>query len=250
MESPEHEVAGLCCLEAGFDGLLVPQLPDDYHVRILAERRCQASSKVGSVIADLSLADDGVFIPGKNILDRIFDGDGMNRAALGDHVQDGGDRGRFAGVGGPGHENQAPVDLLECIDRIHREPEFLGFVEFRWYKTDRDRERVALQEDVHPDPAEVGEVEGKVGLPLVPEDADLLLVEDLENDLLEFLGRNGGKVDPLDPAPDAKHRREGGFQVDIVGSHVESLFHEVLQELVHMMPFRVNIEYNASGSGL
>jgi hypothetical protein len=72
MEGRKHQVAGLGGSQRGRDRLQVSHLPDQDHVRVLAQRALEGRREVDRVGADLALVEDALLVLMEE-LDRVLD---------------------------------------------------------------------------------------------------------------------------------------------------------------------------------
>ncbi len=98
--------------QRGVDGLLVAHLADQDHVRVLAQDAAQGALERRRVLADLALVDDRVAVAVQE-LDRVLDRDdvlGHRPVHVVDHRRE---RGRLAGAGGAGEQDDPALLLGE-----------------------------------------------------------------------------------------------------------------------------------------
>ena len=124
VQRAEHEVTGLGGAQGRGDGLLVAHLADQDHVRVLAQHPPQGLRERGRVEADLALVHDRLLVA-VQVLDRVLDRDDVARRSV-DVVDHGGERGRLAGPGGAGDEDDAAGLVGELADGL-RQVELLAF---------------------------------------------------------------------------------------------------------------------------
>ena len=105
MQGSEHQVAGLGGRQRQADRFQVAQLAHQHHVRVLAQRRAQRIAERQCVRTDLALVDHALarFV---HELDRILDRQDMAVQGVVHVIDHGGERGRLARSGRPGHQHQ------------------------------------------------------------------------------------------------------------------------------------------------
>ena len=86
----EHQVAGFGGVDGGLERVAVAHFADEDDVGVLAHGVLEGRVPVGHVEADFALVDDG-FLVGEHELDRVFDGQNVQRFALVDVVEHRGD---------------------------------------------------------------------------------------------------------------------------------------------------------------
>ena len=162
VERGEDQVARLRQRQHRRDRLEVAHLPHLHDVGVLAQRGAQGAGEVEGVRADLPLHHDRATVA-VDVLDRVLDGDDVDRPFAIDPVDHGGQGGRLAGAGRAGHQDQAirPTDQLgadgrrserlERGDLVGDEPQGAG-------------ERAALEEEVGADARRLAEGEAEVDL--------------------------------------------------------------------------------------
>lgn len=186
---------------AGSDGLGVPHLADQDHIRVLAHQGGQGLFVVEDIQADLSLGDDplAVFV---QILDRVFNGHDVTGPRTGNVVQHGRNGGGLAAPRGPYHQDQA---LRTLRDLAQGRRQMQGFK--RRYGTvdpsGRQTDVATLAKDIDAEPTVrvtlVGEVQG----PVLEESLLLIGAEDLKDHLFQLLGGQGLARGTLEAAQQA-----------------------------------------------
>ena len=106
MQGGEDQVAGLGGGEGRLDGVQVPHLTDEDHIRVFPKDGAQAVGIAMGIGADLALVDDA-FIRVVHIFDGVFQGNDVGVPCMVDAVQDGGQSCGFAGTGLAGDQHNA-----------------------------------------------------------------------------------------------------------------------------------------------
>ncbi len=220
MQGREDEVAGLRRGQGGGDRLQVPHLADEDDVGVLTQGGLQGEGEVGRVGADLALVDDALVVRVQE-LDRVLDREDVLLALAVDHVQHRGQRGRLAGAGRAGDEDEAArlagellqdggqVELLEGLDLLRDVAE-------------GGADRAALEEAVDAEAGHVGDRVGEVELGVVLEPLALVVVEDRVDDLARLLrGQRRDVLERHDPPADAHGGTEAGGQMHVGGAHLD-----------------------------
>ena len=135
----EHEVAGLGGGQRRVDRLLVAHLADEDDVRVLAQDAAQRALEGAGVHADLALVDDRVAVAVQE-LDRVLDRDDVlvhRPVHVVDHRRE---RGRLAGAGGAGEQDDAALLLGEAGDD-RREVELLDRLDVHRDRAQDERDR-------------------------------------------------------------------------------------------------------------
>ena len=110
----EHEVTGLARLQGDAGRLLVSQLADQDHVRVLAQDAAHALEVRVDVEPDLTLLHDAGVVAVDD-LDRILQRDDVLAPSLVDVVDHRGERGRLPGAGRAGDEDEAALLVGELL---------------------------------------------------------------------------------------------------------------------------------------
>ena len=122
VDRAEHQVPGLGRVDGRLERLDVAQLADQDHVRVLADGVLEGLVPVAHVQADLALVDVRLAV-GERELDRVLDGQDVQRLAVVDVVEHRGDRGRLAGPGDAG-EDDHPFAKLHKLSMLGGRPRF------------------------------------------------------------------------------------------------------------------------------
>ncbi len=112
MQRGEDEVAGLGGGERDSCGLGVAHLADHNHVWSLPERRPQRGREIRGINADFNLFDHAEVV-GMFVFDGVFDGYDMAGFMLVDFIDQGGERGGFAGAGCASDDHQAALQFRQ-----------------------------------------------------------------------------------------------------------------------------------------
>ena len=156
--------------DSAADGLGVAHLADEDDVGVLAEDPLEGGGVVLGVGADLPLVDQRPLV-GVEDLDRVLDGHDVPGLRLVDRIDHRRDRRGLARPGGAGHQHQAPRLLGEAADD-GRQPEGVERRRARQDPAQHQGHRVALAEDVDPEPAgsaRLPRAVGEVGLAVAGE---------------------------------------------------------------------------------
>src|SRR5882762_597903 len=97
-------------------GLRVAHFADYDYVRSLAQGGAERGGEIGCVGANFHLLDDTAHVL-MLVLDGIFDDDDVTGLAAIDDVDQGGERGGFAGAGRTTDENEPAREMRERFDR-------------------------------------------------------------------------------------------------------------------------------------
>jgi hypothetical protein len=121
MEGAQDEMPRLGGGQADLDRLPIPHFADEDHLRRLAERGPQSARKGIEIVPHLPLIEGGHLV-GMGVLDRIFEGDDVDRLLFIDIIEERRERRRLAASRRTGHEDD-PVLLLghlvEGLGKVH-----------------------------------------------------------------------------------------------------------------------------------
>ena len=130
MQRGKNEMAGFGRLHRDFDRFTVAHFADEDNFGRLAQGGAQSQSKGGSVAIKLALMDGGFFVIVAK-LDGIFDAQDMNGAFTVGAIDDRGQRGRFAGTGRAGDQNDS-VAQMHDFRELRRKLEIVKAGNRRW----------------------------------------------------------------------------------------------------------------------
>ena len=173
--------------QRGLDRLLVAHLADEDDVRVLAQDAAQRALEGRRVQADLALVDDRLAVRVQE-LDRVLDRDDVlvhRPVHVVDHRRE---RGRLAGAGGAGEQDDPALLLGEPGDD-RRQQQLVDGLDVHRDGAHHHRDVAALAERVDAEAGEALELVGEVDLVLGLELLQLVrVVEDLAQDALGVLG--------------------------------------------------------------
>ena len=133
------------------DGLQIPHLSDQNHIRIFSKCRAQRIRIRIGVNPDLSLVDNREMVPvGK--FDRILQRQDMLLQVVVDQIDDRSKRRRFTASGRPGHQDQSSGMLVKINDRI-RNAQALRRRHLSRHHTEDNGNRSSLPEQIYAEPA-------------------------------------------------------------------------------------------------
>ena len=118
------------------------------------------TGEIGRIAAHFDLLDDGAAV-GVLVLDRVFDGHHVRRAAGVDEVDERGQGGGLAAAGGAGHQHQ-PLPALGQFGERGRQVQRFERRNARGQQPDAGRQRAALVMDVDAEAAEAFAHEAQV----------------------------------------------------------------------------------------
>ena len=117
VECAEDEHAHRSAAEGEFDGLHLAHFAEENDVGVVAHRAFQGVRKGGGVFADLAV-NDHTFFHRVDEFNGVLDGDDVAREVGVNVVDHRGERGRFAGAGGAGDDDEALVEVAEFFQRF------------------------------------------------------------------------------------------------------------------------------------
>ena len=225
MERAQAEVAGLGKDYGVLHGLRVPDLPYEDHIGGLPQRIPQGVEKRMGIEPDLPLGHYA-FLVAVDELDRVFYGDDMTLLVLVPVVYHGREGGRFPAARRTHHQHETALvhgDILQYPGQTQVVDSLQVYLDL----PEHDAHVSTLPEDIDPEPAQVGVVEGKVHLVLFLEHLPLSLVHDARGNSLGIIAAQDTVAVGQHHAFNPEH---GGYalgQID-VGS---ILLHHVVQEV-------------------
>ena len=201
----EHEVTGLGERQRELDRLRVTHLADEDDVGVLTERGAQRAVERVGVEADLALVHDADLVL-VHVLDRVLDGEDVDRAPLVDVVDHRRERRRLPGAGRAGDEHEALRQVAEVLAAPRQEQRVEGR-DLERDRPQRQRHDALLDEAVATEAVRVVVAEGEVDFLLRVQLRVQVLRQELADLLLE-LGRreHGLAVDRAEVAVDAHAR--------------------------------------------
>ncbi|MCY1440985.1 hypothetical protein D9M71_572810 [compost metagenome] len=119
MHGCQHQVPGFGRAQGQANGFKVAQLADHDHVRVLAQRTAQPLSKAATMAPHLTLVDQAA-LAGMDDLDRVFQGDDVQRLLAVQLVEQRRQRAGLATAGRPAHEDQAIPALRNSLKHIRK----------------------------------------------------------------------------------------------------------------------------------
>jgi hypothetical protein len=199
----------------GGDGLQIAHLADQDHVRVLAQHVAQGLAEAVGVLADLALVDDGL-AAGVEELYGILDGDDVGAALLVDLVDQSGLGCGLAVAGGAGDEHKA-LGAQHQVAHDLRDAEVLVVGYLVGDDAEGGGHAVALPVAVDAEAVLAGQGDGEVQLLLALEPGDLLVVEDVVDQPLGLLGRQGGGAGEVEIAVDPHGGGRAGGDEHVAG---------------------------------
>jgi len=190
VQGGEDQVAGLRGGQRSRDRLQVTHLPDQDHVRVLAQRGLQGSSEGGGVGAQLALVDQAALVLVEE-LDGVLDGHDVLFALLVDQVDERGQGGRLARARGPGEQDESPRLAREVGDD-GRKAEPVEGDDAVGDEAEGCAERRAREVGVDPEAGAAGHRVGEVQLPIVLQPLALVVGEDRVDHLARGQGGQHG----------------------------------------------------------
>ena len=148
----QHDVTGLRSAHRLQRSLVIADLSDQDHIRILAHERAH---RVGEVEADFP-AHPGLLDVVDGVFDRILDRDHLSLAVVGQQLQSGIQRGGLAGAGGPDDQDEARrvVEQAPVVARhLRRHAQIVQPQHPAALRQDADDRVLAVQRrlDLHPE---------------------------------------------------------------------------------------------------
>ena len=137
VQRAQHQVAGLRGAQGDLDRLAVAHFADENDFGRLAQGGAQAVGEAVEISAQFALVERGHVVR-MNKFDRVFQRDDVNGLGVVDLVEDGGQRGGFAGAGRAGDQHQAGffarnlLDDLREVQRFQRRDDGVQLAAERW----------------------------------------------------------------------------------------------------------------------
>ena len=219
VQGAQHQMAGLRGGERELDGLPVAEFADQDHVRVFAQGRTEGVGKRAGMHTEFALADQ-TLLRAVGELDRVFDRHDVAGRVPVQIIQHGGQRGRFARTGRPGHQHEAvpaaadglqqfrQSQLRERRDRGRNRPKHHGFA-------------ALLPEHVHAKTAHPVHRARKVDGERLLEGAALGVVHQAVGQVVHRLARQRRFVEPLQVAVEADHGWLAAAQVHVRNTGAE-----------------------------
>src|SRR4029077_1751967 len=157
----EDEMAGFRGFQCNLDRFAVTHFADENHFGSLTQRAAKGEGKSGRVAVQLALVNGGLFVLMQK-LNGILDSEDVKGLFHVHFVDDCSDRGRFAGAGGAGHQDNAVFQLHDFFE-ARRQLEVIEPGNFVGDDAHHDGATAALAEDVDAKTADAGQAIGKVG---------------------------------------------------------------------------------------
>src|SRR5262249_5638360 len=225
VERGEHQVTGLGGGQGQADGLEVPHLADQDHVRVLAQRGPQRRGERLGVGADLALVHQAV-LGLVHELDRVLQRDDVLLPRRVDQVDHRGQRGGLAGAGGAGDQDQ-PV--LPQRQRLHdlREVELLEGADLGRDDAEDGPFPVSLVEDVDPEAGALAQLASEAEIASLLEQAALVVVEEVVDHLVDRVPGQHLVGDRRQLAVQAHHRLRPRREVEVGGGSLLGLDQEI-----------------------
>ena len=213
MQRSEHEVSGLGRCDPELDGFPVAHLPDQDHVRILAQRGPKRGGEALRIGTDLALIDQRLFVL-VHELDRVLDGQDVIRPRFVDQVHHRRERRALPRPRGTRDENQT---LAQHAHTSHRfgQPEIVCGKNFRRDRPKDRAEPLVLPEHVHAEAGESFDLVREVVVHSLHERDTPILLHDLIDEGFHVRILHFPELDPLQIPMHAHHRGRPHGQVEV-----------------------------------
>ena len=226
MQRGKDQMAGLGGGERRLDGVQIPHLADEDHVRVFPEDGPETVGIGAGVRADLPLVDDAA-VGGVDVLDGVLQGDDVAGAGVVDAVQQRGQGGGFARARLAGDEDDAAAVGGE-IGHHRGQGQLLQRGDMVGQQTDGGGDAALLAEQVDTGAGDAGEGTGQVQLTdgghgLVNVTGQLAGIQLAVLRGKDLIGQVG------DSAVDAALGRQAADQMDVGGVQAVSLFQKLVQ---------------------
>ena len=208
-------MAGFGGRDRGLDGLPLPHFTDHDDVGVLPHDVLQGLREARRVGSDFSLRDGGFpFV--EEVLDRVLDGDDMDRSRLDDRLHDRGERRRLAGSCGPGDQDETGRKTAEGLQNLGQAelgapPDLIGD------PPEGGGEGAPLDEEVRPKPSHSRQAVTDVHRLVLLEPLSLSRGQDLQENLLEVRGLEDFRVDRDEPPLHPQQGRPHRLQMEVGG---------------------------------
>jgi hypothetical protein len=233
VQGAEHEVARLGGGDGRLDGLEVAHLADEDDVGILTQRGTDAFREGRQVLAHFTLGDQALLVRVR-VLDRILDRDDVALLVLVDPVDHRGQRGRLAGTGRTGDEDQAAGALEQVLDH-EGQPELFERVHAGRQQAQDHAVTAVAAEGVGAEARPVTEGEREIAAAGGVERGAAGRRHDAEHEGFGLGGGEGGSFDGDELTVDAEAGGAADAEVQVGGPVLE----HGLQQLVHRVGHRV-----------
>ena len=150
MQRAEHQVPRLGGGDGRADRRQVAHFSDHHHVRVLTQSAAERLGEVGHVHAHFALHHDRLLVR-VVILDRVFHGDDVPIEVLVDVVDHRRQRGRLAGPGRPGHQEDSARSAADLLGHF-RQADLLEGKDLVGDLAEHDRTEALLLENRHAEP--------------------------------------------------------------------------------------------------
>jgi hypothetical protein len=230
VQGREDEVAGLRRGDHGRHGLGIAHLADHDDVRILPHGVAQRLGEGAGVGPHLALGDRGLVVAEQE-LHRIFDGDHVHRAVLGDVPDHRRQRGRLAAAGRAGDQDEPHGQGAE-VEQHLRQVQVLEALDLVGDATEAGGDVAALHIDVAAEAGEAAHAVAEVDGHLLFELRLLPRVEDPQEHLVELVHgqrlRFQREQTPADPQQGWTGRLQMKIRSPLVGHQLQETveFHD------------------------
>ncbi len=214
MQGAEGQVAGLRDGQRGRDGLEVAHFTDQHHVGVLPQDGLERVLERMRVGEDLALVHHALLVL-VDELDRVLDGDDVLGPLGVDLVNHRGERGRLAGAGGTGDQDEALGAIRHLLDD-RGQAQLVEPADLDRDDADGGGDRAALTIHVAAETGEALDAEGQIELVFLLELLLLSLVQDAIRQALRVLGHlhlELGEGGQLAVQPNLRVRPGGDVQV-------------------------------------
>src|SRR5690606_13243028 len=147
------------------------------------------------------------------------------------------ERRRLAASRGTRDEDEPLLKSTEPLADVGREIELDHRLDVVRNDTQDGADRAPLVEDVRSEPAQTGDTERHVELPLLLETQDLLVIENAVDELLRRLRIEHFLLGRDEPPGDTDHRRRSGGDVEVGATALDELLDEFLDRDHFSFPF-------------
>ena len=182
VQRAEDQVAGFRRAQGDLHRVLIAHFADENDLGRLAQRGAQTVDVGIEINAQFTLVESCLVVR-MDIFHRVFQGDDVDGFAPVDFVQNGGQRGGFAGTGGAGDQHQAGFFLGDFLENL-RELQLVQSGDGRIKLAADDGIVSALREDVDAEAGLVRERVGSVARPVAQQVFNLpeIVANDVERD--------------------------------------------------------------------
>ena len=142
MKAGKNQMSGFSSSHGSLDSLVVTHFSKKDHIGALTQGGTQGNQIIGSIRADLALADNA-FVMSVQVFQRVFQRDDMPFAAVIDFVDDTSHGGRFSASGRTCDQNHS-LGKVSCFHNSRRNVQILRIRQIKCNNTDDSGKRTTL----------------------------------------------------------------------------------------------------------